>query len=310
MLTREQLKAVRKIQIRTSGPHRGGIPFARGSLFHLLKNPIYRGKIVHKGKVYDGEHEPIVDETLWDAVQAQLAEKAPPRKRSINDRQAAMLQGRVTDPHRRPMVPTYGSKGTRRYTYYETRKDLARPGDLPGIRFQRGQLERHLIEHLDRLLEDEHALRRLSGIEEAAQLRTLFAEAHLLAGRLREIGSAEAIVRSIVVAMAIKTDCIEIDLNPGAIGIESRTGWAWSIPLPTRKPFREAKLRIDAAGDGPLPTNDLLDLIADALAAQHLVLGSPELSLNQLAKREGRCRTQLARSCPRWWCSWGLRWSP
>lgn len=42
------------MQLRASGPHRGGIPFARGSLFHLLKNPIYRGKIVHKGKVYDG----------------------------------------------------------------------------------------------------------------------------------------------------------------------------------------------------------------------------------------------------------------
>ena len=34
---------------------------ARG-LFHLLKNPICRGKFVHKGQVRDGEHEPIVEE--------------------------------------------------------------------------------------------------------------------------------------------------------------------------------------------------------------------------------------------------------
>ncbi|MFN5780000.1 MAG: recombinase family protein, partial [Novosphingobium sp.] len=72
---------VTKVQQRSSGPHRGGIPFARGSLFHLLKNPVYRGKIVHKGKVYDGEHEAIIDEALWDSVQAELAAKAPPRKR-------------------------------------------------------------------------------------------------------------------------------------------------------------------------------------------------------------------------------------
>ena len=63
---------VTKVQQRTSGPHRGGVPFGRGSLFHLLKNPIYRGKIVHKDQVYEGEHEAIVDEELWDAVQAQL----------------------------------------------------------------------------------------------------------------------------------------------------------------------------------------------------------------------------------------------
>jgi len=33
--------------------------------------------IVHKGKPYPGEHRPIVDKDLWNAVQAKLAEKAP-----------------------------------------------------------------------------------------------------------------------------------------------------------------------------------------------------------------------------------------
>jgi site-specific DNA recombinase len=114
---------VTKIQQRASGPHRGGIPFARGSLFHLLANPIYRGKIVHKGQIYDGEHEPIIDQELWDAVQAKLKAKAPPRKRPKNDRQLAMLNGLIVDPEGRPMVPTYATKGTRRYAYYESRKD-------------------------------------------------------------------------------------------------------------------------------------------------------------------------------------------
>ena len=108
---------VTKIQQRTSGPHRGGIPFARGSLFHLLKNPVYRGKIVHKGKIYDGEHEAIVDAELWDAVQAQLAAKAPPRKQSTNQPQQAMLRGLICDPHGRPMVPTYGLSKVKRYAY-------------------------------------------------------------------------------------------------------------------------------------------------------------------------------------------------
>jgi hypothetical protein len=31
---------------------------------------------VHKGKLYTGEHEPIVDQELWDEVQARLAVKA------------------------------------------------------------------------------------------------------------------------------------------------------------------------------------------------------------------------------------------
>jgi hypothetical protein len=43
-----------KVQQPTSGPHKGGISFKRGSLFHLLANSIYCAKIVHQGKVFDG----------------------------------------------------------------------------------------------------------------------------------------------------------------------------------------------------------------------------------------------------------------
>ncbi len=294
---------VTKIQQRTSGPHRGGIPFRRGSLFYLLKNPVYRGKIVHRGKVYDGEHEAIIDEALWNAVQAQLKEKAPPRRRSTNEPQQAMLRGLITDPHGRPMVPTYGSSKVKRYAYYETRKDLARPGDPPGIRFQRGHLEQHLISHLEQLLGDEHALRHLAGVEEAGTLRTMFANAHLLALQLREIGKVEGALRSIVAAIAIRADGMEVILKPDALGIEAAAGWSWTLPLPDRRPFREARLRIDAdAGTGSV-SNDLLALVADAMVAQRLVLASPELSLAQLAKREGRCRTQLARLLRLSWMS-------
>lgn len=38
-----------------------------------------------------------------------------------------------------------------------------------------------------------------------------------------------------------------------------------------------------------------LALLADARAALEMVQSSPELSLNQIGKREGRCRTHLAR---------------
>ena len=294
---------VTKVQQRVSGPHRGGIPFARGSLFHLLKNPVYRGKIVHKGQVYDGEHEAIVDEALWNQVQSHLSAKAPPRKRSANEPQHALLRGLITDPHGRPMVPTYGSSKVKRYAYYETRKDLARPGDRPGIRFQRGHLEQHLIGHLEELLGDEHALRRLSGIEEAGSLRTMFATAHLLSVDLREIRKVEPALRSLVAGIAIKADGMEISLKPEALSIVTDANWTWMLPLPARRPFREARIRIDSDATETRASTDLLALMANAMDAQRLVLASPELSLAQLAKREGRCRTQLARLLRLSWMS-------
>lgn len=284
-----------KVQRRTSGPHKGGIPFRRGSLFYLLKNPIYRGMIVHKGKVYEGEHQAVVDEDLWNAVQRRLREKAPPRKRVSNDRQEALLRGLLTDPQGRPMVPTYCTKGSRRYAYYETRKDLAKPGDTPSTRFGQGQLERHIIIHLTRLLEDEHALRRLAGLSDAGQLTTMFDKARILARSLAFRTSRPEAIRSVVASVKVSIDQIHIRLTPDALSITTDALTNWSLPLPDRKPFREAKLRIDGTSSGSRPDAKLVALLADATTARELILANPELSINQLANREGRCRKQLAK---------------
>ena len=51
----------------------GGNRFSRGALYTLLQNPVYRGEIGHQGKVYPGQHEPIVEAEHWKLVQEKLA---------------------------------------------------------------------------------------------------------------------------------------------------------------------------------------------------------------------------------------------
>ena len=295
----EQLKAegiLTKVQIRSSSGHRGGIPFARGSLFHLLKNPIYRGKIVHKGQVFDGEHEPIVDADLWEQVQMHLQERAPSRKCPTNEPQRALLQGLMFDPEGRPMVPTYGSNGTKRYTYYVSRKDLARKGDSRPTRFRRGEIENHITSQLIKLLNDDHALRRLSGANEAEALQALFERGLWLAQDMARPGRSHDALRGLVSAIHFTKDAIRIELKPEALGNSSAGTWSCTIPRPTGgRPFREAKLKMDAKPKNDRYDADLVSLIAESMEVQRLVLQSPELSLNQLGKREGRCRTHLAR---------------
>ena len=55
-------------------------PFSNGQLHYLLTNPVYRGLIRHKTVVHPGQHEPIIDQALWSAVQTKLQETAA-RKR-------------------------------------------------------------------------------------------------------------------------------------------------------------------------------------------------------------------------------------
>ncbi|MBP9158691.1 MAG: recombinase family protein [Sphingobium sp.] len=228
-----------KIQHRVSGPHRGGIPFRRGSLFWLLKNPVYRGMIVHKGTCHPGEHEAIVDEQLWDAVQARLALKAPPRIRPTNDHQDALLRGLITDPHGRPVVPTFSCKGTRRYRYYETRKDIVRADKVPTTRFPMPHLDAHIIDQLRQLLGDEHALRRLSWLTDAAGLEALRkGTLNLLA-----TSGSKQLVRILVKAIDVQTDHLLLKLDPSTLMPGNETGdWMLKLPLPKRKPLNEARL--------------------------------------------------------------------
>lgn len=55
-----------------NGNNRGGRHFNKATVFNLLRNPLYIGRIVHCGKVYPGEHKAILPEKLFDAVGALL----------------------------------------------------------------------------------------------------------------------------------------------------------------------------------------------------------------------------------------------
>jgi site-specific DNA recombinase len=51
---------------------RSGKPWDRRCLLHMLRNVVYAGKVRWNGELYDGTHEPIVTEDLFDRVQAIL----------------------------------------------------------------------------------------------------------------------------------------------------------------------------------------------------------------------------------------------
>jgi site-specific DNA recombinase len=154
------------------------------------------------------------------------------------------------------------------------------------------------------LLEDEHRLRRLTGTEEAEQLRSMFNTARLLAAELQHRSRLEKVIRSLVYAVQFAKDHMAVTIHLGALNCPGAGALDISMPLPARKPFREAKLRIDSAPTSDSkPDEQLLKLLADAAEAQRLVLASPELSLNALGKREGRCRTQLSRLLRLSWLS-------
>ena len=101
----------------TSGQTRGNIRFGTGALYWTLRNRLYLGEILFKGKIYAGEHPPILDRELFDAVRAKLANQAAERQLKIRA-SAAILIGRIYDDRGNRMTPTHTNKRGARYRYY------------------------------------------------------------------------------------------------------------------------------------------------------------------------------------------------
>ena len=70
---------VSKARKAADGSAYGSKPLARGALYLMLQNRVYRGETVHKDKSYPGEHDAIVDERLWNEVQVILVENSVDR---------------------------------------------------------------------------------------------------------------------------------------------------------------------------------------------------------------------------------------
>ncbi len=54
------------------GREHSGKPFCKSSLGALLRNVLYKGCISHKGTIYPGEQQAIVDTRLWERVNRKL----------------------------------------------------------------------------------------------------------------------------------------------------------------------------------------------------------------------------------------------
>ena len=123
---RETLVALDREDIRTKatiskrGEPRGGIPFQRGALYHLLSNPIYIGLTSHRGETFPGCHAAIVSMELWEQVQARLKANAAVRTMPVNVRHMSLLAGMIRDDQDRPMSPDHANKGSVRYRYYRS----------------------------------------------------------------------------------------------------------------------------------------------------------------------------------------------
>jgi DNA invertase Pin-like site-specific DNA recombinase len=109
----------------------------KGDVYKLLANRTYVGETAHKGKVYPGEHEAIIDRGLWDRVHAVLKESPRSRGNANRNQTPALLKGLLFGVDGLAMSPTHTRRRGRLYRYYVSQaalKGTEREGDLEPVR--------------------------------------------------------------------------------------------------------------------------------------------------------------------------------
>src|SRR5246500_2211789 len=160
-----------------SGRLIGGKPFSRGALYLMLQNRTYLGEIVHKGQSHPGDHAPIIDQPLWDAVHSRLADNTAERSSGTRSRQASLLAGLLFDPDGDPMTPTHAVKKGTRYRYYVSRqlitKDQRESSD--GLRLPAAEIEQVVASRVCKWLLDSGSIYTATRFLDASAQRRLIA---------------------------------------------------------------------------------------------------------------------------------------
>ncbi|MGQ7829793.1 recombinase family protein [Altererythrobacter sp. Z27] len=289
-----------KRRVYRDGTVRGDIPFTRGSLFHLLKNRIYRGEMVHKGKSHPGDHEAIIDEELWERVQLRIAENTVERKLRRTSKETSLLAGMIRDRFGRRMSPSHTVRKGKRYRYYVTHAAEI-VDETPAWRLPAHDIEKNVVGKLTDFLSDQRTIRKLVGTDDAGKLAAAITHCKRAAEQLwSSTYHRRTRVPALVEKVEVGNDAIRISLCPSGfsdlVGIEIDPLRLPSLTAPVSRIRKSKEIKL-VIGDGCGVERDetLVSLLREAMAIREEVLSTPELTIAEIATSSGRCRKRMSR---------------
>ena len=296
-----------KVQQRKDGETKGGVHFKRGNLYHLLSNRIYRGMIVHKGEAFDGEHEAIVSEELWNEVQSKLTRQGQGGSSRKVSARTGVLAGLIYDGEGRAMVLTHTQKGNRRFHYYANRYEAL--GDSTASRVSARDIENIVVDQLSQTLASGSQIQcmLLDGSYTSEQLHNLISRCGKLATELgvAKYARKQDVVRNILDRIDLYDDRVVIRVdNRGLLNIVRADSTVQPLHLNLTIERRAIRLRrgkamrlvipAPSSGDSIQMRDDkLIALIAESRTIMAQITDNPDKSIPILAAEQGRCRVRM-----------------
>jgi DNA invertase Pin-like site-specific DNA recombinase len=256
-----------KRRYRKNGVPCGGRPLKSGQIHFILTNPIYAGRVRHRDKIYDGQHDAIIERALFERVQDKLKGNArkPRGTVSATGRFRAPLAGRLFDESGDRLSPsqTRGKSGSA-HRYYVSRRLMRGNADESGWRLPAAGVE----ESIRKLVAD-HLVGLLSGRK-------------FLKDPASEASERVAKFGSVICKLSTADLCLLVDrgeLRPGrlkleldgkaiaerlAVAAEQISPASLELSAPFKVKRRGVESRIIAGELRPVPDQKLVSTLAKA----------------------------------------------
>jgi len=288
-----------------SGRRIGGKPFSRGALYLMLRNRTYRGEIVHQGQSHPGEHPPVIDPPLWDAVQMRLAVNTTERNSTTRTQQPSLLAGMLFDAEGNRMTPSYAVKDGTRYRYFVSRPLITKDQreSATALRIPAGEIEHLVTSRVRRWLLDPGGIYQSTRLPDPSAQRRLIARAAEIGKSWTELPGTRqrAFLTTLIDRIDVGADQMDIHLRPTRLAalldvaatplpsVSDEESQTLSVPIRLRRAGREITMRID--GTDPFatakPDARLVKLLIRARRFNAALVGSDGVPFAALAKREG-----------------------
>jgi DNA invertase Pin-like site-specific DNA recombinase len=316
-----------KLRLDRFGRKTGGKSLARGALYLMLQNRLYRGEIGHKDKSYPGEHEAIIDEVLWEAVQTKLATNRTNRRIGTDAEAPSLLAGLLFDARGERMSPTHtrNNKGTR-YRYYISQALIKgrRAGASNGRRVPAGEVENFVEGRFCAFLQSAPELSAAlepkaadaPDGQDATEARDLIAHAAELGQRWKDLQPSEKrrVLLAVIERVNLMPMSIEIRFRPSRLAsvldmpqnndraLAERAESAkeqpvadgepiitWSIPARLKCTGIEKRLLVEGAGGDARrnPDHSLARLLAQGQQYHAMLMRGDGKTMEQLGREAG-----------------------
>ncbi len=298
-----------KRRMRPDGTNYGGQKFSKGALYLMLQNRTYRGETTHKDKSYPGEHPAIIDQPLWDKVQAVFAKNRIERTSGARAEHPSLLAGLLFDERGERLTPTHAVKKGTRYRYYISVALLTGAGRnrSGGRRIPAGNLERLVMDRLRSFFADPGAV--LDAIDETqsgtGQSR-MVERGRQVAEELGTQGANEvkATLMTLACRVEINPDRVEIKISrhrlaalltghpidPTMQDHKSDRGsddvLTLAVPARLKRVGREMRMLVGNSDDQAAADPSLLRVIARAHDIQARLMQNTKLTVHDVARDE------------------------